>query len=72
VRFAASGLGIALVPNNIVHPGIECAVLQLEPRVVREIAVYARVPLSATAAAFVDVVRSAAVPRPGGTRAIHL
>ena len=72
VRFAASGLGIALVPNNIVLPGIEGAVLQLEPRVVREIAVYARVPLSATAAAFVDVVRSAAMPRPPGTRAIHL
>jgi DNA-binding transcriptional LysR family regulator len=72
VRFAAAGLGIALVPNNIVVPGIDCAVLRLEPRVVREIAVYARVPLSPTAAAFVDVVRSAAAPRPAGTRAIHL
>ena len=72
VRFAASGLGIALVPNNIVLRGVECAVLRLEPRVVREIAVYARVPLSATASAFVDVVRAAATPRPPGTRAIHL
>ena len=72
VRLAAAGLGIALVPDNIVVPGIDCAVLAIEPRVVRDIAVYARVPLSPTATAFVDVVRSAGRPRPEGVHSIHL
>ncbi|HEV8460420.1 MAG TPA: LysR family transcriptional regulator [Gaiellaceae bacterium] len=72
VRFAAAGLGIALVPDNVVVEGIGCAVLKFEPRVVRDIAIYARVPLSPTAVAFVDVVRSAALPRPADVQSIHL
>ncbi|MGN6799420.1 MAG: LysR substrate-binding domain-containing protein, partial [Gaiellaceae bacterium] len=72
VRFAAAGLGIALVPDNVVVRSIGCAVLTIEPRVVRDIAVYARVPLSPTASAFVDVVRAAGRPRPEGVQAIHL
>ncbi len=72
VRLAAAGLGIALVPDNVVVRGIDCAVLAIEPRVLRDIAVYARVPLSPTATAFVDVVRSAGRPRPQGVRSIHL
>src|SRR5581483_3427935 len=66
VRLAAAGLGIALVPDNIVLRGVECDVLRFEPRLVRDMAVYARVPLSPTAAAFVDVVRAAEEPRPKG------
>jgi len=72
VRLAAAGLGIALVPDNIVLRGVECDVLRFEPRLVRDLAVYARVPLSPTAAAFVDVVRAAEEPRPEGIRTIHL
>lgn len=72
VRFAAAGLGIALVPENVVVRGIDCAVLKIDPRVVRDVAVYARVPLSPTAKAFVDVVRAAGSPRPEGVRTIHL
>jgi len=72
VRLAAAGLGIALVPDNVVVRGIDCAVIAIEPQVVRDIAVYARVPLSPTATAFVDVVRSAGQPRPEGVRSIHL
>lgn len=72
VRLAAAGLGIALVPDNIVVAGHRCRVLRFEPRLVRDVAVYARVPLSAMAEAFVDVVRAAAKPRPSGTRTIHL
>ncbi|HEY0417030.1 MAG TPA: LysR family transcriptional regulator [Gaiellaceae bacterium] len=71
-RFAAAGLGIAFVPDNIVVPGIECAVVQFEPRIVRDVAVYARVPLSRTATAFVDVVRSGSRRRPDGVRTIRL
>jgi DNA-binding transcriptional LysR family regulator len=72
VRYAAAGLGIALVPENVVVREIGCAVLTFEPRVIREMAVYARVPLSPTATAFVDVIRSAGEPRPEGVRSIHL
>jgi DNA-binding transcriptional LysR family regulator len=72
VRLAAAGLGIALVPDNIVVPGIPCEVLRFDPRVVRDVAVYSRVPLSATASAFVDVVRADAKPRPSGIRTVHL
>ena len=72
VRLAAAGLGVALVPDNIVVPGIETGVLRLEPRLLREVAVYARVALSPTAAAFVDIVRASALPRPAGTQTIRL
>ncbi len=72
VRLAAAGLGIALVPDNIVARGMDCGVLAFEPRLVREVAVYARVPLSPTAVAFAEVVRSSAKPRPEGIRTIHL
>src|SRR6476646_2600440 len=72
LRLAAAGLGVALIPDNIVVPGIDAGVLRLEPRLLRDVAVYARVALSPTAAAFVDIVRAAARPRPGGTQTIHL
>jgi DNA-binding transcriptional LysR family regulator len=71
-RMAAAGLGLALVPDNIVLPAIGCAVLSLEPRIFREVAVYARVGWSSTAEAFVEMLRSAAQTRPDGTRLIRL
>jgi DNA-binding transcriptional LysR family regulator len=71
-RLASAGLGPALVPDNIVLPGIEGAVLRLEPRLIREVAVYARSEWSPTAAALVDVLRSENRPRPAGAVAIHL
>ena len=64
VRLAAAGLGLALVPDNIVAAGNRGAVLRLEPRLMREVAVYARTELSPTAAAFVDVVRDSAAAAP--------
>ncbi|MFL5928053.1 MAG: LysR family transcriptional regulator [Gaiellaceae bacterium] len=72
VRLAAAGLGIALVPDNIVVAGIPCGVLRFEPRLVRDVAVYARVPLSPTAAAFVDVLRRNTEPWPAAARTIRL
>ena len=71
-RLASAGLGPALVPDNIVLPGIEGAVLRLKPRIIREVAVYARTEWSPTAAAFVDVLRAEKRPRPRGAVAIHL
>jgi DNA-binding transcriptional LysR family regulator len=72
VRLAAAGLGLALVPDNIILPGIACAALRLTPRLIRNIAVYARSDWSPTAAAFVDVLRADARPRPRNAAAIHL
>jgi DNA-binding transcriptional LysR family regulator len=71
-RLAAAGLGPTLVPDNIVLPGIDGTVLQLRPRLTRDVAVYARSELSATAAAFVELVRSDRSPRPRGSVSIHL
>ncbi len=70
VRMAAVGVGIALVPDNIVAPGLGCAVLRFTPRLIRDVAVYARSDWSPTAAAFVDVLRSDARRRP--SRAVSL
>lgn len=72
VRMAAAGLGIALVPDNIVLPAVGCTVLKLVPRVFREVAVYARVGWSSTAEAFVEMLRATAQTRPNGTRLIRL
>jgi DNA-binding transcriptional LysR family regulator len=72
LRLAAVGVGIALVPDNIVSAGIDCAVLRLRPRLLRDVAVYARSDWSPTAAAFVDVLRSNPRPRPVGALSIEL
>jgi DNA-binding transcriptional LysR family regulator len=71
-RLASAGVGPALVPDNIVLPGIEGSVLRLDPPMIREVAVYARTELSRTAAAFVEVLRSEDRPRPRGAVTIHL
>jgi DNA-binding transcriptional LysR family regulator len=54
-RLGAAGLGPAIVPDNVVAPGLDCAVLRLRPPMTRDIAVYSRLELSATASAFADV-----------------
>ena len=72
VRLAAVGVGVALVPDNIVSPGIDCTVLRFRPRLIRDVAVYARSDWSPTAAAFVDVLRSNPRPRPQGAVSIEL
>jgi DNA-binding transcriptional LysR family regulator len=71
-RLASAGLGPALVPDNIVLPGIEGAVLRLSPPLIRDVAVYARTEWSPTAAAFVKVLGAEQRPRPRNAVAIHL
>ena len=71
-RLASAGIGPALVPDNIVLPGIEGSVLRLDPPMIRDVAVYARTELSRTAAAFVEVLRTEDRPRPRGAVTIHL
>jgi DNA-binding transcriptional LysR family regulator len=71
-RLASAGIGPALVPDNIVLPGIEGRVLHLDPPLIRDVAVYARTTLSPSGAAFVELLRSEDRPRPRGAETIHL
>jgi DNA-binding transcriptional LysR family regulator len=71
-RLASAGLGPALVPDNIVLPGIEGSVLHLEPLTIRDVAAYARTEWSSTAAAFIDVLASEQTPRPRDAVTIRL
>lgn len=71
-RLASAGLGPALVPDNIVLPGIEGSVLRLEPRLIRDVAAYARTEWSPTTAAFIGVLGSEQRPRPSGAVAMRL
>jgi len=71
-RLASAGLGPALVPDNIVLPGIEGSVLRLKPRLIRDVAAYARTEWSPTAAAFIAVLASERKPRPSGAVTIRL
>jgi DNA-binding transcriptional LysR family regulator len=71
-RLASAGLGPALVPDNIVLPGIEGSVLRLRPRLIRDVAAYARAEWSPTAAAFISMLGSESRPRPRGGVAIRV
>ena len=71
-RLASAGIGPALVPDNIVLPGIEGRVLHLDPPLIRDVAVYARTTLSPSGAAFVELLRSEDRPRPREAETIHL
>jgi DNA-binding transcriptional LysR family regulator len=71
-RLASAGVGFALVPDNIVLPGIDGSVLRLDPPLIREVAAYARTEWSRPAAAFVDLLRSERRPLPDGAVKIHL
>ena len=56
-RLAAAGLGPTMVPDNVVSPALEAAVVRLDPPVLREIAVYTRSDWTPLSAAFVDELR---------------
>jgi DNA-binding transcriptional LysR family regulator len=71
-RLASAGLGPALVPDNIVLPGIEGSVLRPKPRLIRDVAAYARTEWSPTAAAFIDILGVEKRPRPRDAVAIRL
>jgi DNA-binding transcriptional LysR family regulator len=65
VRLAASGLGVAMVPLNMVPEPLAATVAHLHPPVVRELAAYARTHFAPAAEAFAAVVTSGyGPPRP--------
>ncbi|UFR01625.1 LysR family transcriptional regulator [Streptomyces sp. Go40/10] len=60
VRMAAAGVGVCTAPAHIVRGAVgeDCVVLTPEPAWKRPLAVYARVPPTGAAAAFVDLLRA--------------
>ncbi len=63
VRLAASGLGVALVPVNLVPEHLAPSTRHLRQPIVRRLAAYTRTQFSPAAAAFADA--AAAAHRPG-------
>jgi DNA-binding transcriptional LysR family regulator len=71
VRLAAAGLGVAIVPANIVPPHLAEYVRTLDPPVVRELVVYARSDWSPQSLALIASLEAAHWPdRPAGALVI--
>jgi len=60
---AAAGLGPALVPGNIVPPGLRHTMRQLDPPRTREMVAFTRSSWSPLATAFLDLIRERSWPR---------
>jgi DNA-binding transcriptional LysR family regulator len=60
---AAAGLGVTIVPGNVVPDGLDAAVRRLRPRLVRELVAFTRQDWSPLAQAFLDVLRAGSWPR---------
>lgn len=58
-RLAASGLGPAMVPENVVSASLDAAVASLDPPVVRALSAYTRTEWSPLSSAFVEGLRDA-------------
>ncbi len=61
---AASGVGPAMVPDNVLPPSLDAAVLRLDPPVLRELAAYTRSEWTPLSSAFVDALRQRPWLRP--------
>ncbi|MEU5534242.1 LysR family transcriptional regulator [Streptomyces sp. NPDC020362] len=61
VRMAAAGVGVCVAPAHVVRGAVgeDCVVLTPDPAWKRALTVYARVPPTGAAAAFVDLLRAA-------------
>jgi DNA-binding transcriptional LysR family regulator len=59
IRMAAAGLGITLVPRNVVPIDVKMLIRSLEPRVERRLYGYARTPFSDLTSEFFSVVAAA-------------
>jgi DNA-binding transcriptional LysR family regulator len=57
-RLAAAGLGPAMVPDNILPPGLAASVSRLDPPVSRELVAYTRSEWSPAARTFLEVLRA--------------
>ncbi len=69
---AAAGLGPAIVPDNVISPGLDASVAHLDPPLVRELAAYTRNDWSPVAATFLEALRQGTWKRHRGTEAVEL
>ncbi|MBO9523496.1 MAG: LysR family transcriptional regulator [Nocardioidaceae bacterium] len=56
-RLAAAGIGPALVPSNIVPPGLRASIVHLDPPLLRPLAAYGRTEFSPLVDSYVRVLR---------------
>jgi DNA-binding transcriptional LysR family regulator len=56
-HLAAAGLGVTLIPDNVVPAGLDAAVRHVEPPLVRKLFAYTRSEWSPLATTFVDALR---------------
>jgi DNA-binding transcriptional LysR family regulator len=64
INMARAGLGLTLVPSNIIPPGFDGLVLRPDPPVNRELCVYTRVRPDPVTAAFVAAIADQATIAP--------
>ena len=57
-HLAAAGLGVTIIPSNIVPTGVGAAICSLKPRLARQLVAFAREDWSPLAAAFLDVLQA--------------
>ena len=67
-RLAAAGLGPAMVPDNIVPPGLAATIAGVDPPVTRQLVAYTRTQWSPSARGFVDLLKSWDWAPPPGRR----
>ena len=67
-RLAAAGLGPAMVPDNIVPPGLAATIAGVDPPVTRQLVAYTRTQWSPSARAFVDLLKTWDWAPPPGRR----
>lgn len=71
-RFAAAGLGPALVPDNMVPPGLEAAVRHADPPIFRELVAFTRTEWSPSARDYLEIVRGLPLmPRPSNAFVVY-
>jgi DNA-binding transcriptional LysR family regulator len=57
-HLAAAGLGVTIIPSNVVPMGLNAAIRSLKPRLARQLVAFARQDLSPLASAFLDVLQA--------------
>ncbi|TML97329.1 MAG: LysR family transcriptional regulator [Actinobacteria bacterium] len=62
-HLAAAGLGVTIIPNNVVPVGLNAAVRSLKPPLARQLVAFTRRDWSPLAAAFLDVLQAQAWQR---------
>jgi DNA-binding transcriptional LysR family regulator len=69
-HLAAAGLGVTVIPGNVVPPGLDAAVLPLDPPLIRQLVAYARQDWSPHAAALVSTLQDLPWPPPPATATV--